>query len=245
MIGVNITSKNGLMLFSHFFVPGFSDVDEDLRAGLMTAVLNAVKETQDGSELRSIDQGRYFVHIIEGEYTYGLYFGFENDLKEHEFAEATLSKFETSFRKQLIDGLSFSSEMFDDFHDYLKEKYSEIISIDAVGLSKIIKLMEDAIYSDYIILAKPWYHQVFTAITIPEINPIANSLGLMCKNLLESGLKIGLEISRIRFRIRSAYYVFVDTLKDRFFLILIVPEKEFERGERELARIKNRIERVI
>jgi hypothetical protein len=233
------------MLFSHFFVPGFTDVDEDLRAGLMTAVLNAVKETQDGTELRTIDQGRYFVHIVEGEYTYGLYFSFENDLKEHEFAETTLSKFENDFQNRLVDDLPFEPVTFFDFHDYLKEKYSQLISIDVVGLSKIIELMENAIYSDYIILEKPWYHQVFTTISIPEIHPVANTLGIMCRNLLETGLKMDMEISRIRFQLGTAHFVLVSSLKDKFYLILVVPEKELERGEREMTRIQNRIKDIL
>lgn len=233
------------MLFSHFFVPGFTDVDEDLRAGLMTAVLNAVKETQDGTELKTIDQGRYFVHIAEGEFTYGLFFSFENDLKEHEFAEATLSRFETDFHNRLATDLSFELSDFNGFHDYLKEEYSQLISIDVVGLSKIIGLMEDAIYSDYIILERPYMHQVMTTISIPEINPIASNLGLMCKNLLETGIKIGKEVSRIRFFLGKDHYVLVDSLEDKFFLILVVPEKERERAEKEMTRIQNRIKNLI
>ena len=62
VIGVNITTKNGLLLFSHFFVPGFSGVDEDLRAGLMSAVLNAVKETENDAIIKTINQGKTCAH---------------------------------------------------------------------------------------------------------------------------------------------------------------------------------------
>ena len=101
MIGVNITTKDGILLFSHFFVSGFSDVDEDLRAGLMTAILNAVKETHQDTGISTIDQGKYLVHIVEGMFTYGLFFSNENDIKEHKFANRILDRFESDFNEIL------------------------------------------------------------------------------------------------------------------------------------------------
>jgi hypothetical protein len=122
LIGVNITTKDGILLFSHFFVPGFSDVDEDLRAGLMTAVLNAVKETHKDTGISTIGQGKYFVHLVEGKFTYGLFFSNENDAKEHKFANRTLDQFESDFNDIIKETITFEEDDFILFQEYLKKR---------------------------------------------------------------------------------------------------------------------------
>ncbi|MFX0172214.1 MAG: hypothetical protein ACFE9L_09855 [Candidatus Hodarchaeota archaeon] len=243
MIGVNITTKNGLLLFSHSFMPGFSDVDEDLRAGLMTAVLNAVKETQNDTGIKTIDQGKYFVHIVEGEFTYGLFFSYENDLKEYKFANATLQQFENEFHIKLKEDVlsySHSENEFDKFQEYLKKQYSALISIDVAGLSKIIEVMEPSFFSDYIILEKPYLHQVFTTISLPDIHPYANQLALMCKNMHESSIKIGHEIRTLQFNLGENYYVFADQF-GKYILIVVISIKERDKALKELNRIHHKL----
>lgn len=243
MIGVNITTKNGLLIFSHFFVPGFSVVDEDLRAGLMTAVLNAVKETQKDTGIKTIDQGKYYVHIVEGKFTYGLFFSHENDLKEYKFANATLQRFESEFQDKLKkDTLTYdqSADEFGEFQEYLQKQYSALISIDVVGLSKIIEVMEDSVFSDYIVLEKPYLHQVFTSISIPTIHPHANQLALMCKNILEASIRIGQEISTLQFNLGESFYIFANQV-GKYILIVVVSGKEKEKNYRELVKIYNKI----
>ncbi len=243
MIGVNITTKNGLLIFSHFFVPGFSVVDEDLRAGLMTAVLNVVKETQKDTGIKTIDQGKYFVHIVEGKFTYGLFFSHENDLKEYKFANATLQQFETEFQDKLKDDtITFdqTDNEFTEFQNYLKRQYSALISIDVIGLSKIIEVMEESIFSDYIVLEKPYLHQVFTSISIPTIHPHANQIALMCKNILEASIRIGQEISILQFNLGELFYVFADQV-GKYILIVVVSAKDKDKNYKELLRIYDKI----
>lgn len=240
MIGVNITSKNGLLIFSHFFVPGFSQVDEDLRAGLMSAVLNAVKETQTDVGLKTIDQGKYFVHIFEGDYTYGLFFSHEHDLKEKNFANTIMRRFETTFKTELDDELSFDNATFDTFKDFLITEYNELISIDVVGLSKIIDVMENSVFSDYILLEKPFFHQVFTTISIPEIHPHANTLAHMCKTIIESSIMIGQEIETIQFTLGRDYMVFAERFR-KYIVIIIILKKNREKALKEILRLKSKI----
>ena len=118
MIGINIITKEGILLFSHFFLSVFSDVDGDLRAGLTTAVLNAMKETQANQGIKVIDQGRYFVHIAEGELTYCLLFSQDNALTEHRFAQSILKQFEVLFGDYVATQVSFSETEFNDFSKY-------------------------------------------------------------------------------------------------------------------------------
>ncbi|MHA1993681.1 MAG: hypothetical protein ACW97Z_04005 [Candidatus Hodarchaeales archaeon] len=239
MIGVNITTKNGLLLFSYSFMPGFSDVDEDLRAGLMSAVLNAVKETDD-SEIKTIDQGKYIVHIIEGKYTYGIFFSHEHDLKEINFANTTLRRFEETFKKELKEEISFDDHQFVDFNDFLKREYNSLISIDVVGLSKIIDIMDESFFSDYILLEKPNFHQVFTTISIPEIHPHANPLAQMCKVIIESSILIGQEIEQLQFSLGREYMVFVERFR-KYVVIIIVWKKNREKALKEIIRLKSKI----
>ncbi len=244
MIGVNITSKNGLLLFSHFFVPGFSDVDEDLRAGLMSAVLNAVKETQKDVGLKTIDQGKYFVHIFEGDHTYGLFFSHEHDLKEINFANTTMRRFETTFKTELEQELSFDDAQFDNFKEFLLTKYNELISIDVVGLSKIIDVMENSVFNDYILLEKPFFHQVFTTISIPEVHPHANTVAHMCKTLIESSIMIGQEIEQLQFSLGQDYMVFAERFR-KYVAIIIILKKNREKAIKEIMRLKSKINYAI
>jgi len=244
VLGVNITLKDGLLLFSHFFVPGFSDVDEDLRAGLMTAVLNAVKESNSNSdvktEIATIDQGKYFVHIVEGRYTYGLFFSYENDLKEEVFANSTLTDFETQFQNLLSSEVNeFDDTDFQDFHQYLETKYSNLISIDVVGLSKVIEIMEDSLFSDYIILEKPHLHQVFTTISIPELYPHANTVALMCKSILEASYKIQNPITQLTFNLGSSYWIIVEQF-GKYIVICITMSHLHDKTMNEMNRLKSK-----
>jgi hypothetical protein len=244
VIGVNITTKNGLLLFSHFFVPGFSGVDEDLRAGLMSAVLNAVKETQDDVGLKTIDQGKYYVHIFEGEHTYGLFFSHEHDLKEMNFANTTMRRFELTFEKELTQSLSFDDTQFDTFKEFLLTEYNTLISIDVIGLSKIIDIMENSVFADYILLEKPNFHQVFTTISIPEIHPYANSLAQMCKTIIESSIMIGQEIEQLQFTLGRDYMVFVDRFR-KYVVIIIILKRNREKAIKEIIRLKTRIANIF
>jgi hypothetical protein len=240
VIGANITTKNGLLLFSHFFVPGFSGVDEDLRAGLMSAVLNAVKETESDTGIKTINQGRYYVHIIEGKYTYGLFFSHEDDLKEFLFANTTLNRFEATFKTVLSSDISFEDNYFKKFEDYLQKEYNQLIAIDVIGLSKIIDIMENSLFTDYILLEKPNFHQVFTTISLPIIHPHANSLAQMCKNFIESSIKIGQEVEQLQFSLGVEHLVFVDRF-NKYVVIVVVHKNTREKSIKEINRLKNKI----
>ena len=244
MIGVNITTKNGLLLLSHFFVPGFSDVDEDLRAGLMTAVLNAVKETQDDTGIKTINQGKYYVHILEGKFIYGIFFSHEHDLKERNFAITTIRRFETTFEKELGDDLSFDDDTFRTFLEFLKNEYNTLISIDVVGLGKIIEIMENSLFTDYILLEKPNFHQVFTTISLPDVHPHANTLAQMCKTLIEESIMIGQEVEQLQFTLGRDYMVFVDRFR-KYVVIIIILKKNREKALKEIIRLKSKITSVL
>ncbi len=127
------------------------------------------------------------------------------------------------------------------FHEYLKKEYSTLITIDVVGLSKMIEIMETSIISDYIILEKTKLNQVFTTIsTLPELHPYANHIGMMCKNLLESSSNIEHEITKLRFNLGDKFLVYLEVY-ERFVLIVIINQKDKEKILKDLTRLKSKI----
>lgn len=61
MLGVNIITKTGILVFSHGFTSSYyEDVDEELHAGIMTAILNAIRETQKESIISIRQREDYF-----------------------------------------------------------------------------------------------------------------------------------------------------------------------------------------
>jgi hypothetical protein len=109
-----------------------------------------------------------------------------------------------------------------------------------IGLSKIIDIMENSLFSDYILLEKPNFHQVFTTISLPQIHPHANTLAHMCKNIIESSIKIGQEIEQIQFSLGMDYTVFVDRFK-KYVVIIVVHKNTREKSIKEINRLKNKI----
>jgi hypothetical protein len=133
--------------------------------------------------------------------------------------------------------ISFENKDFVKFTEYLKKQYNTLISIDVVGLSKIIDMMEESFFSDYIILEKPNLNQVFTHAK----HNAANKVALMCKNLLEASMKIGYETTKIEFNLGNDFQIIVDSLA-KYVVILIVPKKDLNKAGKEIVRIHNSIE---
>ena len=156
------------------------------------------------------------------------------------FANTTLQSFEAIFKKELEDGLSFDNHQFVDFNDFLKREYNSLISIDVVGLSKIIDIMDDSFFSDYILLEKPNFHQVFTTISLPDVYPHANSLAQMCKVIIESSILIGQEIEQLQFSLGREYIVFVDRFR-KYVVIIMIIKKYREKAHKEIIRLKSKI----
>ena len=109
-----------------------------------------------------------------------------------------------------------------------------------VGLSKIIETMENTNFNDYIVLEKPYLHQVFTSIAVPEVHPHASQLALMCKNMLEASTQIGHEITSLQFNLGENYYVILDQV-GKYILILVIFQKDKEKALKELIRIHSKI----
>ena len=80
MFGISIINKNGILVFSHGLTrESTEEIDEEMHAGLMSAIFNALRETQ-GESIKSIRQRDDYVYLLyEGVLTYGVLPAVEED----------------------------------------------------------------------------------------------------------------------------------------------------------------------
>lgn len=170
MLGLNIITKSGILVFSHAFTGRyFTDIDMDLQAGFMTAVLNAFKETQ-GEQIRVIQHKDYVMLLYEGVLTNGILYTTEVDLKLHSFLKDIVLKFELMFTRDLHKGKRFRRKDFELFRNVVKSQYTSIIEIDVSSLAKILETMQNSTISNYVIFETKFFHPVFTHLIDPTIN---------------------------------------------------------------------------
>ena len=101
--------------------------------------------------------------------------------------------------------------------------------------------MDHSLFTDYILLEKPNFHQVFTTISLPKIHPHANALAQMCKNFIESSIKIGQEVEQLQFSLGINHFVIVDRFK-KYVVIVVVHKNTREKSIKEINRLKNKID---
>jgi len=98
-----IITKTGLLVFSHDFIKDGSDTDEDpdLQAGLTSAAISALRETQ-GETITEIKQVDYTLFTYEGILTYGiLTVQRDTGLRLRDFLRRIVLKFELMFSEML------------------------------------------------------------------------------------------------------------------------------------------------
>ena len=81
MLGLNIITKPGILVFSHSFTGNYPmeiDLDVDLQASITSAVLNALRETH-GESVTAIRHRENMLLLYEGVLTYGILFTMEDD----------------------------------------------------------------------------------------------------------------------------------------------------------------------
>ncbi|MFX0208032.1 MAG: hypothetical protein ACFFDT_18745, partial [Candidatus Hodarchaeota archaeon] len=197
MFGINIITKTGILVFSHSFSGDFLseiDTDVDIQAGLITAVLNALKETR-GESVTAIRYREYRLLLYEGVLTYGILFGFEGHNPElQDFLRNIVLKFEIMFTYELYKKTIINRADFESFREIVRNQYVDMIAIDVASLDRLITIMrESSISNNYIIYETKLLLPVFTKIVIPKINSHLPQVTRIYREILNLETKINQE----------------------------------------------------
>ncbi|MFX0181658.1 MAG: hypothetical protein ACFE95_01150 [Candidatus Hodarchaeota archaeon] len=172
MFGLDIITKPGILVFSHDFVKNWSELgikEKDLHASLITAALNALKETQ-GETITAIRHVGYTLILYEGPLTYGMLTASEDDPKMYEFLKGIVLKFEFMFTHELYSETFVNRRDFDIFRSVVKEMYDNMVGIDVGGLRRVLKVMNKSKITNYIVYETKFFQPIFTSIVDPKVN---------------------------------------------------------------------------
>lgn len=192
MFGISIITKTGILLFTHGLTSeSTEDIDEELHAGLMSAIFTALRETQKET-IKSIRQREDYVYLLyEGVLTYGVLPAIEEDHRLYDFLRDIILKFEIMYTADLHNKSIIDRSRFDGFHEIVSKKYSDLIRPNARALKKNIDIMQKSGFDNFIIYEVEYLYQVCKSIKNPILNLHADRLTSILRNLMEFGEKIG------------------------------------------------------
>ena len=192
MFGINIITKAGILVFSHSFAGNSLieiDSDIDIQAGLISAVLNALRETR-GETVTAIRYRGYMLLLYEGVLTYGILFSMEDDPKLHEFLKHMVLKFEIIYTDELYKETVLNRLDFEPFRDTVRNHYTEMISIDVANLDRLLTILRPTSLTNYIIYETKFFNPVFTKIVDSQITSNLPQISRIYRNISDFGKKI-------------------------------------------------------
>lgn len=225
MLGVIIITKTGLLVFSHAFVGSYlTDIDLDLQAGLMTAILNAFKETQR-EPIRAIQHQDYRMLLYEGVLTNGILYTTVDDPKLHSFLRNIVLKFELMYTAEIHTYKGFRRADFEAFRDIVKSEYSSIIEIDVIALAEILEIMQNSSISNFVIYETRFFHPIFTSLINPTVNLHIERITQIFREINYFGIFTGQDTlnSEIRFKNIEMYALRTPT---HYLLLFYFPEEQ-------------------
>jgi len=212
MFGINIITKAGILVFSHSFAGNYLseiDSDIDIQAGLISAVLHALRETR-GETVTAIRYRGYVLLLYEGVLTYGILFTVEDDPKLHEFLKHIVLKFEIIYTDELYKETVLNRMDFELFRIIVRNHYAEMITVDVTNLDRLIKILRPTTLTNYIIYETKFFNPVFTKIVdpliasnIPQISRIFRDISDLEKKMRQKHTTS--EISFLNFHVTGIY----------------------------------------
>lgn len=204
MFRLDIISKPGLLAFSHDFIIDwckecFETIDDDLHAGLITASINALRETQK-EVITAIRHEGYIMLLYEGRKTRGILTTNEEDPKLHDFLRIAVSKFEFMFSFELESSPILNRSDFDSFREIVATMYNEMMNVDIKGLRKILDIMSSSRISNFIIYETKYLQPIFASLVNPLVNLPLNSVTrilreIECLSILQNKQASHMEIN--------------------------------------------------
>ncbi len=187
MIGLSIINKTGILVFNHEFTStyNYEEIDEDLNAGLMSAIFGALRETQQET-IKSIRlRDNYVFLLYEGVLTYGVLSTTEEDPHQYDFIREVVLRFELMFTKVLHEETVVERYFFDSFHEIVKNMYTDMVEIDLPSLNNLIAIMGNSKIKNYLIYETKFFHPVFKSITDPNVNEHAEKMTLILRHIID------------------------------------------------------------
>ncbi len=208
MFGINIITKSGILVFSHSFAGNYLteiDSDIDIQAGLISAVLNALRETR-GETVTAIRYRGYMLLLYEGVLTHGILFTLEDDPKLHEFLKKIVLKFEIVYTDEVYKETVLNRMDFESFRIIVRNLYADMITIDVTNLDRLIKIMRHTTIANYIIYGTKYFNPVFTKIVeplinanLPQITRIYRDISDLEKNIRQEQTTSEIKFAKINF----------------------------------------------
>jgi len=230
MFGISIITKTGILLFTHgLTTESTEEVDEELHAGLMSAIFNALRETQ-GETIKSIRQRDDYVYLLyEGVLTYGVLPAFEEDKRLYDFLRDIILKFELMYTRLLHKDTVIDRSRFDEFHEIVTKMYSDLVKPHAKALKKNINTMQKSRFTNFIIYEVEYFYQVCKSIKDPILNLQADRLTSILRNLMEFSNKIGREMLTSEFKFEGVNLTVFRTQSHciAIFTLLLLPIKSY------------------
>ena len=229
MFGISIITKTGILLFTHGLTnESTEDVDEELHAGLLSAIFNALRETQRES-IKSIRQRDDYVYLLyEGVLTYGVLPAFEEDNRLYDFLRDIILKFELMYIKHLHKDTIIDRSRFDEFHTIVTKMYSDLVKPHTRALKKNVNIMQKSRFENFIIYEVEYFYQVCKSIKDPILNLQADRLTSILRNLMDFSNKIEKEILTCEFKFEGVDLIVFKT-QSHCIAIFITPE-DIEKG---------------
>ncbi|MHA2248196.1 MAG: hypothetical protein ACXADY_24820 [Candidatus Hodarchaeales archaeon] len=243
MLGLNIITKPGILVFSHSFTGNYPmeiDLDVDLQASITSAVLNALRETH-GESVTAIRHRENMLLLYEGVLTYGILFTVDYDPELYNFLRKIVLKFELMFTDGLYKETVLNRMDFESFRKIVKEQYADMISIDVPSLDKMIKIMQQTTIANYIIYETKLLHPVFSNIGNPIISSNIQQVTQILRDIASFEKRINQEHVTSKIIFQNIQLLAIKTQKYCVILFYPTSQKEKYSYEKEIIKLQNEI----
>ena len=208
MFRLEIITKTGLLVFSHDFVKDrdSEDEDHDLQAGLTSAAISALRETQ-GETITEIKHFDYTLFLYEGILTYGILTVRETGLKFKDFLRKLVLKFEIQFSTELHSETLVKRMDFEIYRENVLSLYNEYSVIDVEALNRVLEVISQSNATNFIIYNVANLQPIFTSILdhsirgqLNQITRIIGGIEDLClaqENITEESMTIELNLPNV------------------------------------------------
>jgi hypothetical protein len=243
LLGLNIITKPGLLVFSYAFTDEFvNGVDMDMQAGFMTSVLNAIKETR-GESITAIQQRNYVLIIYEGVLTYGILTATLDDPRLRAFLRKTVLKFELMFTFELYRETVPNRLDFEPFRNVVKNQYTAMMeTVDISRSGKLIEIIKSSAISNYIIYETKFLNPVFSTLNDPILKPHIQQIIHIVREIIDLGKSFDQEMVLTEIQFKALRINVISMLSHCLVFFYSPEEQNINDYEEEIKRIMDKLE---